>query len=131
MDGRRRHEGIGLSIKTNQIEIQKQVRSHLAVAAVLLTLTVVTVGISQLDLGTMTRVIIALAIATVQGGLIVGYLMHLRGEKRTVVAVLVLTGIFAASLLVLSVAGQFDTIEGTLHLADTASRAGAQDGGGH
>lgn len=116
-------------MKTSQIEIQKQVRGHLAVAAGLLTLTVVTVGISQLDLGTMTRVIIALAIATVQGGLIVGYLMHLRGEKRTVVAVLVLTGIFAASLLLLTAATHFDTIQGVMHLADTAP--GAQDGGGH
>lgn len=118
-------------MKTSQADIQKQVRSHLVVAAGLLTLTVVTVGISQLDLDTMTRVVIALSIATVQGGLILGYLMHLRRERRTVVATLVLTGIFVAGLLLLSVAAQYDTVEGVKHLVATSSGVEAQNGGGH
>ena len=118
-------------MKTSQADIQKQVRSHLVVAAGLLTLTVVTVGISQLDLGTMMRVVIALAIATVQGGLILGYLMHLRGERRTVVATLIFTGIFVAGLLLLSVAAHYDTVEGVKHLVVASPGVEAQDGGGH
>jgi cell division protein FtsW (lipid II flippase) len=107
-----------LDMKTSQADIQKQVRGHLAVAAGLLTLTVVTVGIAQLDLGTTTRVVIALAIAAVQGGLIVGY------------PVLIFTGIFVAGLLLLSVAAHFDTIEGVKHLVATTPGVETQDGGG-
>ena len=119
-------------MSSNQNDIQGQVRNHLVVAAALLTLTVLSVGISQLDFSGGTRVIVALGIATVQGGLIAGYLMHLWGEKRTVVAVLVFTGIFVAGLLLLSVAAHYDTIEGVVQLADTAPAAIETDGdGGH
>lgn len=54
---------------------------YLAVYGALLALTVVTVGVSYLNLGT-TAILAALAVAVVKASLVAGYFMHLRYDDR-------------------------------------------------
>lgn len=52
-------------------------RAYLAVLAVLLILTAVTVGIAQIDFGALNA-LIAMLIASVKGALVLLYFMHLK-----------------------------------------------------
>ncbi len=65
---------------------------YLAVYGALLALTVVTVGVSYLNLGT-TAIVAALTVAIVKASLVAGYFMHLRYDDRFN------SLIFAASIL--------------------------------
>jgi cytochrome c oxidase subunit 4 len=56
---------------------------YLAVFTVLLTLTVVTVLVSYVDLGLM-NVVVALLIASGKASLVALFFMHLKGENRLV-----------------------------------------------
>mgnify|MGYP001300009792 CR=1 FL=1 len=58
-------------------------RTVLAVFAVLLLLTVVTVLVSYVDLG-RGNVVVALLIASVKASLVALFFMHLKGESRLV-----------------------------------------------
>jgi cytochrome c oxidase subunit 4 len=57
------------------------VRLLLGVWAALMVLTVVTVTVTSIDLGSRFNLIIAMAIATVKAGLVVTYFMHLRWDR--------------------------------------------------
>lgn len=47
----------------------------------LMILTVITVAVTSVDLGSRMNLIIAMAIATVKAGLVVTYFMHLRWDR--------------------------------------------------
>jgi len=96
-------------------DIQKHVRVYIVVFAVLMVLTVVTVAISYLDLSLKAAVIIALMIASVKGSLVACYFMHLITEKKAIYTLLILTGIFVISLLLLPTAGFYDDISPILN----------------
>lgn len=53
----------------------------IGVWAALMVLTVVTVGVTLIDFGAQTNLIIAMAIATIKAGLVVTYFMHLRWDR--------------------------------------------------
>jgi cytochrome c oxidase subunit 4 len=57
----------------------------------LAVLTVVTVAVAYLDLPIWPALILALLIASVKGGLVGGYFMHLSTEKKIIYWVLMLT----------------------------------------
>ena len=57
------------------------VRLLIGVWAALMVLTVVTVAVTSIDLGSRVNLIIAMAIATVKAGLVVTYFMHLRWDR--------------------------------------------------
>jgi cytochrome c oxidase subunit 4 len=57
------------------------VRLLIGVWAALMVLTVVTVTVTSIDLGSRFNLIIAMAIATVKAGLVVTYFMHLRWDR--------------------------------------------------
>jgi cytochrome c oxidase subunit 4 len=57
------------------------VRLLIGVWGALMVLTVVTVAVTSVDLGSRTNLIIAMAIATVKAGLVVTYFMHLRWDR--------------------------------------------------
>jgi cytochrome c oxidase subunit IV len=59
---------------------------YLAVFAALLLLTVVTVGVSYIDLGGLLNIAVALIVASVKATLVALYFMHLRYEDRLVLA---------------------------------------------
>jgi cytochrome c oxidase subunit 4 len=57
------------------------VRLLIGVWAALMVLTVVTVTVTSIDLGSRFNLIIAMAIATLKAGLVVTYFMHLRWDR--------------------------------------------------
>ena len=57
------------------------VRMLVAVWAALMVLTVITVAVTSVDLGSRVNLIVAMAIATIKAGLVVTYFMHLRWDR--------------------------------------------------
>jgi cytochrome c oxidase subunit 4 len=57
------------------------VRLLLAVWGALMVLTVITVAVTSVDLGSRVNLLVAMAIATVKAGLVVTYFMHLRWDR--------------------------------------------------
>jgi len=53
----------------------------LGVWGALMVLTVITVGVTVVDLGSQTNLIVAMVIATIKAGLVVTYFMHLRWDR--------------------------------------------------
>ncbi len=69
----------------------------------LMVLTIVTVAVSRFHLSVPVAVTVALLVATVKGGLVACYFMHLISEKKLILAVLALTVAFFFVLLALPV----------------------------
>jgi cytochrome c oxidase subunit 4 len=84
-------------------DIDKHVRVYITVFVALMVLTLVTVGISRLDLSVPMAVTVALLVATIKGSLVACYFMHLISEKKLILAVLLLTAIFFVALMALPV----------------------------
>ena len=83
-------------------EIRKHVRVYILVFAALAVLTVVTVAVSYLHIESVAvTVLIALFIASIKGGLVAGYFMHLVSEKQIIYWVLAVTVAFFAVLMLL------------------------------
>ena len=82
-------------------EIDKHVRVYIMVFVALMVLTIVTVAISRLHLSVPMAVTVALIVATIKGGLVACYFMHLVSEKKLILAVLALTAAFFVVLLAL------------------------------
>ena len=57
-------------------------KSYLNVLLALAVLTVVTVGVSRLDLGRPGNIFIGVSIATIKASLVVMFFMHLKYEQR-------------------------------------------------
>ena len=81
-------------------DIAAQVRGYLMVFGALLVLTMVTVGVSYLDLSEAETVVVALTIATVKASLVALFCMHLKGERPMVKWPLALTAFLFVGLLV-------------------------------
>ena len=84
-------------------DIDRHVKVYITVFVVLMILTIVTVAISRFHLPVPIAVSVALLVATIKGGLVACYFMHLISEKRLIYAVLALTAAFFLVLLALPV----------------------------
>lgn len=94
-----------MSDATHSIEeVKKHVRVYIMVFAALAVLTVVTVAVAYLDLSIWPALILALLIASVKGSLVGAYFMHLAGEKKIILATLLLTAAFFIAMVVIFVA---------------------------
>ena len=82
-------------------EIRASVRVYLKVFGALAVLTMVTVGVSYVDLGGRGNIGVALLIATFKAGLVAVFFMHLKGEVASIYRALVLTVLFFVVLMVL------------------------------
>ena len=82
-------------------DIDRHVRIYVTVFVALMALTVITVAVSYLHLPPKTAIVVALFIATIKGGLVACYFMHLISEKKLIYAVLVITAIKFIALLAL------------------------------
>jgi cytochrome c oxidase subunit 4 len=82
-------------------DIDKHMRAAYVVFGALLVLTGVTVAVSYLHLPTKAAIALGLAIATLKGGLVVCWFMHLVSEKKLIYAVLAITVVFFFVLLLL------------------------------
>ncbi len=93
-------------------DIRKHVRVYLIVFATLATLTVITVAVSYLHLPIVPAVIVALLIATIKGGLVAGYFMHLVSEKKVIYLILIITVVFLAGMFILFPSAHADQVGG-------------------
>jgi len=98
-------------------DIQKEVRAYVIVFVALLFLTIVTVTVSYLKLNMVAAITLALMIATVKASLVACYFMHLISEKKLIYAVLILTVIFFAAVLLIPLAGAHDILRGSEHVS--------------
>src|SRR5687768_6023817 len=79
--------------------ISKEIRKYLIVFGALGLLTLITVGISYLDLPTWQAIALGLTVATIKGTLVAAFFMHLLSERKLIYAVLVLTVFFFGMML--------------------------------
>ena len=84
-------------------DIDRHVKVYITVFVALMVLTVVTVAIARIHLPVPIAVTVALVVATIKGGLVACYFMHLISEKKLILAVLALTVVFFIALLGLPV----------------------------
>jgi cytochrome c oxidase subunit 4 len=82
-------------------DIKKHMGQYYVVFVALLCLTAVTVGVSYLKLNRPLAITLALIIATVKAGLVASVFMHLISERKVIYAVLILTALFFALVLLL------------------------------
>ncbi len=82
---------------------QKHAFGYLAVGAVLLVCTGLTVGLSYVNFGTpKANIGVALALATFKAALVAAIFMHLKSEKWTIYRFLIITVFFALGLFLLT-----------------------------
>ena len=94
-------------------DIQKEVKTYLMVFAALLVLTAITVLISRYHLPSGVAIPLALTVAIIKGGLVVGFFMHLISERQLIYVLLVFVIIFFLGLLMLPIYNDYDRITGT------------------
>lgn len=82
-------------------DIEGQIRVYFLVFGGLAVLTALTVAVAYLDLPIVPAVIVGLSIATVKGGLVAGYFMHLISEKQIIYVLLAFTFFFMVAMLIL------------------------------
>jgi len=82
-------------------EFKKHLGKYYVVFVALLCLTAITVGVSYLHLTRPLAITVALIIASVKAGLVAAVFMHLLDEKKVIYAVLLLTALFFALVLML------------------------------
>jgi cytochrome c oxidase subunit 4 len=91
-------------------DIDRHVKTYIAVFITLMALTFVTVAISRLHLPVAEAVTIALVVASVKGGLVASYFMHLISERKLIYWVLGFTVAFFFAVLLLPLWTHFDPI---------------------
>ena len=98
---------------THPHEIAIEVRRYMAVFGALLLLTVVTVGVSYLQLPPASAIVVAIAIAVLKASLVALFFMHLRSERATVYWPLGLTAVLFLALIALLIWSEADQLFGT------------------
>ena len=93
-------------------DIKKETRVYILVFIALATLTLVTVGISYLDLSTGPAVALALFVALIKGSLVAAFFMHLLSERKLIYAVLVFTVFFFLALIFLPLGSFLNQVAG-------------------
>lgn len=89
-------------------DIQNHVRTYMMVFGSLAVLTLVTVAVGYLHLSIWPALIIALAIATLKGGLVAAHFMHLITEKKMIYNLLILTCVFLFIMFILFISAYHD-----------------------
>ncbi len=82
-------------------EFKKHLGKYYVVFVALLGLTLITVGVSYLRLNRPLAITVALIIASVKAGMVAAVFMHLLSEKKVIYAVLILTALFFALVLLI------------------------------
>jgi cytochrome c oxidase subunit 4 len=94
-------------------DIKAHVRTYMMVFGALLVLTVVTVGVSYVQMPVAAAVTVALIIASFKASLVAMYFMHLKGEVRIIYWSLYVTALFFVFLFALPMWTEGDHITGT------------------
>lgn len=82
-------------------DIDEHIRTYVLVFVALAVLTGLTVAVAYIEFTMTTAVIVGLTIATVKGGLVAGYFMHLITEEKVIYVVLAFTLAFFLAMLIL------------------------------
>lgn len=93
-------------------DIKKETRVYILVFIALATLTMITVGISYLDLSTGPAVALALFVALIKGSLVAAFFMHLLSERKLIYTVLVFTIFFFLALIFLPLGSFLNQVAG-------------------
>ena len=96
---------------SHDVDIDKHVRTYITVFVSLMALTIITVAVGYLHLPIGQAVAVALLIASIKGGLVASYFMHLISERKLIYAVLVSTVVLFAVLLLVPM---FTVNDGTM-----------------
>ena len=91
-------------------DIDRQVKTYIIIFVTLMALTFVTVAISRLHLPVPAAVGLALAVASIKGGLVAAYFMHLISERKVIYWVLGFTVACFVAVLLLPLWSHFDPI---------------------
>lgn len=94
----------------NHADIDRHVKTYILVFVTLLVLTLVTVAVSRLHLPVHMAVAVALVVASVKGGLVASYFMHLISERKLILWVLGFTVAFFLAVLLLPLWTHWDPI---------------------
>ena len=105
--------GLNPSLYVMTHDVAVQVRGYLLVFGTLLVLTLVTVGVSYLELPEVETVAVALSIATAKAALVAMFFMHLKGERAMVMWPLGLTAFLFVALLGFVLMSEGDHLFGT------------------
>ncbi len=89
---------------------KKHIKICVGVFVALLVFTIITVLVSQIDLGKPTNITIALIIATFKALLVAAYFMHLISEKKAIYRILLITFVFFAGLMFLTLWAMRDIV---------------------
>lgn len=90
-----------------------EVRSYLTTLGALLALTVVTVGLSYVEMPAAPAVALGLAVASLKAAAVAAVFMHLSGERAWVYWTLVLTAVLVVVLFALLLWAESDRLTGT------------------
>jgi cytochrome c oxidase subunit 4 len=93
-------EGVATS-ESEAARVKEHVRVYVMVFVALAVLTVVTVGISYIELPTALAITVAMVVATVKATLVAGYFMHLLSEEKVILWLLLLCASFLVFLFLL------------------------------
>ena len=84
---------------SHDVDIDKHVRIYITVFVSLMVLTLITVAVGYLHLPVGPAVAVALLIASIKGGLVACYFMHLISERKLIYYVLFSTVVLFLVLL--------------------------------
>ncbi len=84
-------------------EIRKHVKLYMMIFGALLVLTIITVGVSYLDVSIPMAIAVALFVASIKGSLVACYFMHLLTERGMLYWILALCAVFFVVLMALPV----------------------------
>ena len=91
-------------------------KKYVWVGVALLSLTAITVGVNQLNVGIALAVGFALLIAALKGSLVASFFMHLVSERKTVHVLFFSTVLLFIVMLGLILLGQFNVYQGLKHV---------------
>lgn len=95
-------------------DIRSHVKTYYMVFGALMILTIITVGVSYIDLTTPLAITVALFVAIMKGSLVALYFMHLLHERKVIYWALLLTVVFFIFLMFVPLLTNLDRIPGSV-----------------
>jgi cytochrome c oxidase subunit 4 len=95
-------------------DIRSHVKTYYMVFGALMVFTIITVGVSYLELATPLAVTVALIVAIIKGSLVAMFFMHLLHERKVIYWALALTAIFFVFLMFVPLFTNLDRILGSI-----------------
>lgn len=95
-------------------DIRSHVKTYYMVFGALMVFTIITVGVSYLELTTPLAVTVALVVAIIKGSLVALFFMHLLHERKVIYWALALTAIFFVFVMFVPLFTNLDRILGSI-----------------